>query len=148
MPGKENQMNGWLYSWDPYQELERVHREINRLFSGNRGKIAEYPALNVWTNEDDAVVTAELPGVDPADISLSVVRDTLTLEGERTPLELAEGETFDRRERGFGRFSRTIRIPFEVESDGVKAQSRDGVLTITLPRKEATKPRKIAIHAS
>lgn len=141
-------MNGWLYSWDPYQELERMHREINRLFSGNRGRFAEYPAVNVWANEDDAVVTAELPGVDPSEVSLSLVRDTLTLEGERKPLELKEGETFDRRERGYGRFSRSIRIPFEVESDGVTAQARDGVLTITLPRKEETKPRKIAVQAS
>lgn len=141
-------MNGWFYSWSPYQELERMQREINRLFSGQRGRYTEYPAVNVWSSDDDVVVTAEVPGVDPADINLSVVRDTLTLEGERKPLELKDGETFDRRERGYGRFSRSIRLPFEVENEKVSAEARDGVLRVTLPRKEETKPRKIEVMTS
>jgi HSP20 family protein len=104
--------------------------------------------MNVWANPDGAVVTAELPGVNPEDIDVSVVGETLTLTGSRTPEELKEGEKYHRRERGQGKFTRTFQLPFPVEADKVEAVFEKGVLHISLPRAEADKPKKISIKAT
>ncbi len=142
------------YSYrSPWREMERLQREVNRLFADSAGVVggrmaAGYPAINVWSNDESAVVTAELPGVDPEDIDISVVGDTLTLTGSRRPTELKEGEKYHRRERGYGQFTRSFQLPFQVEADKVEAQFEKGVLHISLPRAEADKPRKIAIKAA
>jgi HSP20 family protein len=107
-----------------------------------------YPAMNVWTNEDGVVVTAELPGIDPDALDIAVVENTLTLSGEREPVELGEGEVYHRRERGYGKFTRSFQLPFNVEADKVQAVYEKGVLNITLPRAEADKPRKIIVKAA
>jgi HSP20 family protein len=104
--------------------------------------------MNVWAYEDGAVVTAELPGVNTEDIDISVVGDTLTLTGSRQPDELKEDETYHRRERGYGRFTRAFQLPFQVEADKVEAIFEQGVLHISLPRAEADKPKKIAIKTA
>ena len=134
-------------SWDPFSEFRTLQREMNRLFSGYTPEQAAYPALNLWSNGDEAVVTAELPGVDPADISLNVVKNQLTIEGERKAETLEEDVVRHRAERGTGRFVRTIGLPFDVENEKVAASYKHGVLKITLPRAEATKPKRIEIAA-
>jgi HSP20 family protein len=106
-----------------------------------------YPATNVWTSESGAVVSAELPGVAPEDIDISVVNDTLTVSGTRKPEE-AEGATYYRRERGHGEFTRTFQLPFLVQGDQVKAAFDKGVLHIALPRAEEDKPKKIEVKAA
>ncbi len=137
----------------PWSEMERLRREMNRLFStypattGSR-VTPGYPAMNVWTNENGVVVTAELPGIDPEKLDIAVVENTLTLSGERTPLELAEGDVYHRRERGYGKFTRSFQLPFNVEANNVQAIYEKGVLHITLPRAEADKPRKIVVRAA
>jgi len=93
-------------------------------------------------------VTAELPGVDPNNLDISVINETLTLRGSRKPPELKEGETFHRRERLFGEFTRTLQLPFRVDSNAVEAHVKNGVLIVKLPRAEADKPRKVAIKAA
>jgi HSP20 family protein len=108
---------------------------------------AGYPAINVWTNEDGAVISAELPGVNPSDLDISVVSDTLTLKGQRNRDDCGEDVRFHRRERGCGSFTRKFQLPFTVEPGKVEATFEKGVLEITLPRAEADKPRKIAIKA-
>lgn len=137
----------------PWQEMERLHREVDRLFSDSftmsGGRTAPtYPAINVWTNEDGAVVTAELPGVDADDIDISVVGDTLTLSGARVPLALEEGDKYHRRERGYGKFNRSFQLPFLVEADNVEALFEKGILHLSLPRAEADKPRKISVKSA
>jgi HSP20 family protein len=137
----------------PWQEMERLQREMNHLFSdsfslagGRTG--SSYPAMNVWTNEEGAVITAELPGVNPEEVDISVVGDTLTLSGNRQPEELGEGDKYHRRERSYGKFTRTFELPFLVEADKVEAVFEKGVLHISLPRAEADKPKKIAIKTA
>jgi HSP20 family protein len=137
----------------PWREMDRLQREMNRLFSDafahpERRVAPGYPTINVWTNEESAVVTAELPGVKPDDIDISVEGDTLTLTGNRQPEELEEGEKYHRRERRYGRFTRTFQLPFQVEVDKVEALFEKGVLHISLPRAEVDKPKKIAIKAA
>jgi len=134
-----------------WAEMEQLQREMNRLFSSTFGESrvqtpARYPAMNVWTSEESVVVTAELPGVKAEDVDISVVNDTLTVSGSRQPDELQEGERYHRRERNFGRFSRTFQLPFQVDSDQVEAILEKGVLHVSLPRAESDKPRKIAIQ--
>jgi HSP20 family protein len=131
--------------------MERLRREVDRLFSDWPARSGwtvarSFPAMNVWTDENTAVVTAELPGVAAEDIDIAVENDTLTVRGIRKPEEL-EGVTFHRRERRFGRFSRSFRLPFQVDAGKVQAEFKDGVLNILLPRAEADKPRKIEITA-
>jgi HSP20 family protein len=125
---------------------------MNRLFAqmppGLSGDVAPtFPAMNVWTDEESVVVTAELPGVAPDDIDVSVVGDTLTLKGSRQPDELEEGESYHRRERRYGAFTRAFQLPFQVEPNQVEANFGNGVLQISLPRAEADKPKKIAVKA-
>jgi HSP20 family protein len=139
--------------WSPWREMERLRREMNSLLATIPAQPEirggeTYPAMNIWTNEDGTIVTAELPGFDPGEIDISVVGDTLTLKGGREPVELQEGATYHRRERGCGRFSRAFRLPFEVESDEVEAVFEKGVLRISLPRAEAEKPKKVTVKAS
>jgi HSP20 family protein len=137
----------------PLHEMERWRREMNRVFANlpatSESRITPgYPAMNVWTNEDSAIVTAELPGIDPETLDIAVVENTLTLSGERKPLELEEGEVYHRRERGCGKFTRSFQLPFNVETNNVEAMYEKGVLNIKLPRAEADKPRKITVKAA
>ena len=104
-----------------------------------------YPAVNVYANEEKAVLTAEVPGVNPQDIDVSVRETTLTITGKRDLEEPKEQQRFIRRERERGEFSRSLTLPFSVERDQVTAECRNGVLILHLPRKEADKPRKIQV---
>ena len=147
----------WLQSYrrptGVWRDLARLQRQMDRLYRGaprfeGTAAAPAYPALNVWLNEDGAMVTAELPGIEPDDIDISVVGETLTVRGSRTAEELPEGAAYHRRERGHGRFSRTFQLPFPIATDDVDASFANGVLTIMLPRHEADKPRRIEVKAS
>jgi len=136
-----------------FREMKELRHEMNRLFNQmDRGPVlgsaASYPAMNVWTNDDGAIITAELPGIDLDTLDISVHNDTLTLSGERKPEGLGESEAYHRRERSYGQFRRAFQLPFQVAADRVKASYDKGVLQITLPRTEADKPRKIQVQAS
>jgi HSP20 family protein len=124
---------------------------MNRLFedySPVRRAAAGYPAMNVWTHADGVVVTAEVPGVRPDDIDVSVVGETLTLSGVRNPDEVQEGARYHRQERGYGQFTRTLQLPFPVNVDDIDATFRNGVLNIQMPRAEDDKPRKISVKTA
>jgi HSP20 family protein len=130
--------------------MRRLRREMNRLFDSSfqtSRAPAGYPAMNVWVSQDGAIVTAELPGVDPDDIDISVTGDTLTVSGCHNPDLYQEGESYHRKERGCGKFSRSFQLPFQVAPEGVTAGFENGVLNIDLPRTEADKPKKIEVKA-
>ncbi len=131
-------------SADPFQEFSRFYRDMDRLF-GDRAGNPSFPPINVWSSQDETVVSAELPGVDPKDVKLTVNDNVLTIEGERIADPLAESDIQVRRERPTGRFTRSLRLPFEIEADKIVARYEHGLLNVRLPRREATKPRKIEI---
>jgi len=138
---------------NPWREFERMRREMDRVFNEfNRGgrlsAAPSFPAMNAWRNEEGVVITAELPGVNPEEIDISVVGDTLTLTGSRQLEDLGENVKYHRRERGYGKFTRTFQLPFAVEADKVGATFEKGVLQILLPRAEAEKPRKISVKSA
>jgi HSP20 family protein len=132
-------------------ELDSLQREMNRLFDNSfsyrRRSAPTFPAMNIWTNAEGALVTAEIPGVDIKDIEISVVGESLTLSGERKPEAVNDDNevVVHRQERGFGKFTRTVELPFPVDANKVEAVFDKGVLKINLPRAEEDKPRKIAI---
>lgn len=135
-----------------WSELERVRQDMDRLLDSAwprlpRVRPARFPTLNVWTNDEEGVVvTAELPGVDPESLKISATADTLTISGSRRPAETAESASFHRREIPYGEFSRTLQLPYTVNTAKVEATAKDGYLTITLPRAEAEKPKQIAVN--
>jgi len=134
-----------------WQEMDQLQREMNRLFdASSKGRVynsPSYPAINIWTNEDGQVISAEMPGVRPDDIDIDVTGDALSISGERKPDEVAREAHYHRRERSYGLFSRTVQLPFMVDTNKVEASFKNGVLTINLPRAEADKPKKIAIKS-
>jgi len=134
--------------FDPWKEIERIHERMNRLLSAFTWDIGgEYPPVNVYVNSDHALVTTEVPGLEAGDIEISISGKNLTIRGDRKADELKEGESYHRHERWSGRFSRTIELPFNVEADKVGAKFSKGILSITLPRAEAERPKKIEIRA-
>jgi HSP20 family protein len=134
----------------PWREMRRMRREMDRLLNSARQDVDTapcYPAMNVWTNEDGAIATAELPGFDVDQIDIAVEGETLTVSGNREPEQVGEGARYHRRERGCGRFTRSFQLPFQVEGDAVEATFERGVLRVELPRAEADKPRRIEVKA-
>ncbi len=143
-----------------FRELENLRREIDDAFRGVRITtglfspdflpglgLANYPQVNLSEDENAFHLEALVPGVEPADLDLSVMNRTLTLSGERRELEHKDASCH-RNERGSGRFLRTIELPSEVENNAIKAEYRNGVLRVTLPKAESAKPRKITVKAS
>lgn len=134
--------------WALMDELMGIQQDFNRLFEaptpgGVRGR-RRSPLLNIWESPDGLVVDAELPGVDPERVELAVENGVLTISGRRES-EAGSQDRYQRRERPDGEFSRSVELPFRVESGAVKATYRHGVLRVTLPRAEADKPKRIAV---
>jgi HSP20 family protein len=132
---------------DVAPEMFRLQQEMNRLFSsaGQRTQ-QDYPAVNIWENMESAVVTAELPGIDPEKIDIEVTGDILTLSGTSPVNALKEGETYLRQERVQGNFKRKLQLSFPIDPKKVKAQYEKGILSIKLPRLEESLPKKIKIN--
>ena len=134
-----------------WREMDRLQSDMNRLFNqydpARLRTAPSYPAVNIWSNENGLFVSAEMPGVSVKDLDISVNGDTLTISGERGVDEIPEGTHFHRQERKFGEFSRTIQLPFAVDADKVEASFKEGVLSITLPKVEAEKPKQISIKS-
>lgn len=135
----------------PAFEPERLQREMNQLFNNfvNRGervwRSSVFPALNVSEDENNIYVRAELPGVDPKDLDISIEGDALTLRGERRSSEPGGKVSYHRREREVGKFRRVLTFPAKIDSDKADACFKSGVLTLTLPKAEEAKPRQVAI---
>jgi HSP20 family protein len=109
-------------------------------FSGDVG-----PALDVAETPETFVVKAEIPGVEAKDIDISVTGNTLTLKGEKHEEKEEKGKTWHRVERSYGSFCRTVTLPVPVKADRIEAESRDGVLTVTVPKSVEAMPKKIAV---
>ncbi len=143
------------FSWrGVFSELDRLRQDMDSLLKGVTGawwlpeSTGLFPLLNVSEDKDNFYVRAELPGIAPSDLDISVTGKTLTIQGERKAPQAEEGARYHRRERSFASFSRAIGLPCEVEPDKVTAESKDGILTITLPKVEEAKPKQIAVKAA
>jgi HSP20 family protein len=125
---------------------------MNQLFGNmmetRERRVPSFPAVNIWADENSAMITAEIPGVNKDELDINVTGDTLTISGERHPNDLPEDPRYHRRERSFGKFSRNIQLPYTIDVNKVKANIKNGVLRVELPRIEAEKPKKIIVKAS
>jgi len=146
--------------WDPFHEMERLRREFDRVANGTGARPAgstssflpgrgarQYPLVNVYDDGESYFVQALAPGVDPAQLDVSVVRNTLTISGEKAGLSNVPAERVHRSERAAGRFVRTIQLPTDVESNDVEADYRHGLLHIRLPRAKTERPRRIEVRS-
>lgn len=137
-----------------WREWEQMRRDMDRLFAqsfplARRTRPSGFPAINVWTNDaEGAILTTELPGINPEDVDISVTGDTLTVNGCCKPDEAPESAQYHRRERARGDFNRTVQLPYTVDTEKVEARVEKGILTIVLPRAEAEKPRQIAVEVA
>jgi HSP20 family protein len=137
-----------------FAPLARLQNEVNRLFENVfedspalRGYAAGYPGVNLWEEGDTAYVECELPGVGMDDLEIYVTGNELTLNGQRK-IAAPENASWHRRERATGRFSRTLTLPWEIDAAKVEAKLRDGVLTVSLPKCESCKPKKVKVRTA
>jgi HSP20 family protein len=143
-----------LSNWQSFDRLSSLRNELDRLFdlswSGrDSGLFSGWsPALDVFDEKDHFVVNAELPGLKKEEIDLSFQDGVLSISGERKQSkENKEGESF-RSERYFGKFQRSVTLPAAVDSSKIGASYKDGILSVTLPKSEAAKPRQIAVNVA
>jgi HSP20 family protein len=132
-------------AWD---QMQRMQTEMNRLFDrwGGDGYLS-FPAVNVREQDDALDIEAELPGLNLEDLEIFVTGNTqLTIKGERKA-NIPPKATQHRQERAFGKFVRTLTLPFPVDDSKVEARLENGVLRIHLPKHEAARPRRIAVKA-
>lgn len=129
------------------EQIDRLNGEFNRLF-GRGGRLVEnaFPAFNIYSNAEGAILTAELPGVNIEDIELTVSGNVVSIKGSRKDPVGENGKRL-RRERKSGEFSRTFELPYQIEASKVEAKSSKGVLKIELPRAEVDKPRRIEVKS-
>lgn len=140
----------WQSNPDEVTELDRLRQEVNRLFNlfspGTEPFFSRvYPAVNLTEKGDNYYVRAELPGVSPESLDISVVEGRLQMRGERKIDAEDQNASYHRREREAGFFRRTIALPGKVDTGKVSASIKHGVLTITLPKSEEAKPKKITV---
>jgi HSP20 family protein len=141
-----------LMPWRPFGEIRRLRRDIDDLWRRFFGETALDPTVSEWMPSVDVsetdehfLVKAELPGLEAKDVDIDVSGDLLTIKGEKKTEEERKEESFYSRERFFGAFQRAIRLPAGVNTDKVDATFKNGVLSITLPKTEESKRKKIEV---
>lgn len=147
-----------LVGWGPFRDLMTLQERMNRLFDESmRGArtpdeamstTAWSPAVDIYETENDIVLKAELPEVDQKEIDIQVANNTLTISGERKFDESLKKENFHRVERAYGRFSRSFTLPSLINQEKIKAEYKDGVLRVELPKRDETKPKQIKVAVS
>ncbi len=135
---------------EPFEGLRTIRSRINRLFSElfpefERTEEWFYPTYDMIDTKDEVVLFVELPGVGKNDFKLTVNNDILTISGEKRRVDMPEGASRLRNEITYGNFNRQIRLPYPVDADMIKAELRNGMLTIHLPKKEEVKPKEIPV---
>lgn len=142
-----------LVTYDPFRELRSLQDEVNRLFSSSFNRSGDNemmrgawsPSVDIFENKDTIVLEAELPGLTPEDVNISIENNILTLHGERRFEKKDEQDNFHRVERSYGSFSRSFTLPPTVSSENVGAVFENGILRLTLAKREEAKPRRIEI---
>lgn len=145
-----------LVRWNPWREMELFHRPYKNMFdeslfpaswwNDESGMGLWDPAVDIYDDNDKIVIKAELPGMDKKDIDIDLKDHILTLKGERNYENEKKEGSYYHRERTFGKFQRSFRLPVDSVADRIGAEFKDGILTIEVPKAEEEKPKKIAVH--
>jgi HSP20 family protein len=143
-----------LIRWEPFSDLISLRDAMDRLFEESFVSPASRLlapqglgslAIDMIERTDDVVVKTSVPGVKPEDIDISITGDTLTIKGETSTEEESSGENFLRRERRYGAFSRSVGLPAGLDPDKAEAVFDNGVLTLSIPKKQEIKPKTIKV---
>ena len=145
-----------LVRWTPMRDMFSLSDRMNRMFDGffyptthddESMSLWDWnPVVDIYDKDDHIVIKAEIPGVDKKDITIDIKDRVLTLKGERSSANEEKKDNFYRRERTFGKFERSFTLPAEINLEKVKADYKDGVLKIEIPKPEEHKPKQITIH--
>lgn len=143
-----------IIRWDPFRDMVSLREKMNRLFEDvftGRGDDKELasstwaPAVDIFETENELVMSAEIPGIDEKDIEIKLEDNTLTLKGERKFEKETREENYHRIERSYGSFYRAFTLPNSVDVDKIHAEHENGILKITLPKRQELKPRNVKI---
>ena len=138
--------------WEPLRDLARLQDEVNRLFDdrGIRGSesVGWTPACDIYEDEESVSLRFELAGVDPKDVDVRFENGVLTVRGERKLEREDKRENYHRVERAYGTFTRSFSLPGTLDPERIKAEAKNGVLQITLPKKAEAKPRAIQVKVT
>ena len=145
-----------LVRWNPMNEMFSFRRPLSRVFddfflprtTSEDGSLTWgwNPVVDIYDNEDNIVLKAELPGVSKKDIEIDIKDRVLTLKGERSADNEVKEDNYYRRERTYGRFERSFTLPANIDPDKIKADYNDGVLKVEVPKPEDQKPKQITVH--
>lgn len=148
-----------IVRWEPFRDLVSIQDRVNRLFDDafrntqRQGSEEEWalggswaPVVDIFEKDGSIVLKAELPGVDPKSVDIRVENNTLSLRGERKLDSEVKRESYHRVERSYGTFSRSFTLPNVVDTEKIKADFKDGVLQLLLPKREEAKPKQIQIQ--
>ncbi len=147
-----------IVRWEPFRDMVGLQERMNRIFDEafrGAGRTATdddwslggswAPAVDIYEQEGNIVLKAELPGVDPKDVDVRVENNVLTLRGERKFDNEVKRESYHRIERSYGTFTRSFTLPNMIDTDKIKAEYKEGVLRMSLPQKEEARPKQISI---
>ena len=146
-----------IVRWEPFRDLLSLQERMNRMFDesyrGRQGAEdwmggAWAPAVDIYEQNGNIVLQAELPGLDPKDVDVRVENNVLTLRGQRKLDETVDKDNYHRVERSYGSFTRSFTLPSIVDTEKIQANYKDGVLRLTLPTREEAKPKQIAINVT
>ena len=150
-----------IVRWEPFRDLVSIQGRLNHLFDeafrgatrpsgdGEEWSLGSWaPAVDIFEQDGHIVLKAELPGVDPKDVEVRVENNVLTLRGERKLDDEVQKENYHRVERAYGSFSRSFTLPTVVDTEKIKAEYRDGVLRVSLPKREEARPKQISISVT
>ena len=146
-------MRTTLNRWEPFRGAATLQEQVNRLFgnvlehAGEESNLTSWaPAVDIYETEHELVVKADLPDVDPKELDIRVENNLLTIRGERKFEKKVNDENYLRVERAYGSFSRSFSLANTVNSEAIKADYQNGVLTLTIPKREEAKPKQIKVN--
>jgi HSP20 family protein len=142
--------------WDPFQNLATLQDQVNRLFeapyAGRRTDSSNLttwaPAVDIYETENELVVKADLPDINEKDLDVRVENNMLNIRGERKFEQKVTEDNYLRIERTYGSFSRSFSLPTTVNTEGIKAEYKNGVLTVELPKRAEAKPRQVKVNVT
>src|SRR5580700_11366183 len=148
-------MRTTLNRWEPFRGAATLQEQVNRLFgnvlehSGEESNLTTWaPAVDIYETEHELVVKADLPEVDPKELDIRVENNLLTIRGERKFEKSVSEDNYLRVERAYGTFSRSFSLPNTVNPEGIHAEYKNGVLTVSLPKREESKPRQVKVNVN
>jgi HSP20 family protein len=148
-------MRTMLNRWEPFRGAATLQEQVNRLFgnvlehSGEESNLTSWaPAVDIYETEHELVVKADLPEVDPKELDIRVENNLLTIRGERKFEKKVNEDNYLRVERAYGSFSRSFSLANTVNAEAIKADYQNGVLTLTIPKREEAKPKQIKVNVS